>query len=383
MFLAHCLCIMLVPSLMWAQSPVRDSAGVTMVRTVPVATTPVVVSRQASRVITVGADVDVVGALRMSDGTIWIADAAARKLWRVGAGNARSAVGDWTSIYGMLRAGADSLLVWDGAARQARILDRTGRQRGSSGVRALRDITRPNGSSGRPALLLHGMFRDGSLLGEVRDPYRDGRVSHVEADSAPVVVVGRSGSITAVDTVLRMERVLYRGARSGMNAPLPFGRSGQLVAVDDGYLYSDGAAYRIEEHGQDGALRRVIQLARPLQVVTPAEIARFKAARLATIPADLRAEYAAGLDWLPWPARKGGWTALQRDAAGRLWARQWATDDEDATWDLFSPDGRHLGTTTVPAGVTVLDIGRDYLLGVAAGARGVEVRVYGTTWDGR
>ncbi|MBP7621909.1 MAG: hypothetical protein KA745_13145, partial [Gemmatimonadales bacterium] len=131
MFLAHCLCIMLVPSLMWAQSPVRDSAGVTMVRTVPVATTPVVVSRQASRVITVGADVDVVGALRMSDGTIWIADAAARKLWRVGAGNARSAVGDWTSIYGMLRAGADSLLVWDGAARQARILDRTGRQRGS------------------------------------------------------------------------------------------------------------------------------------------------------------------------------------------------------------------------------------------------------------
>ena len=82
MFLAHCLCIMLVPSLMWAQSPVRDSAGVTMVRTVPVATTPVVVSRQASRVITVGADVDVVGALRMSDGTIWIADAAARKLAR-------------------------------------------------------------------------------------------------------------------------------------------------------------------------------------------------------------------------------------------------------------------------------------------------------------
>lgn len=361
----------------------RDSAGVRIVITTPAMATPVIVSKQPLRVIAFDRDAEVVGALQLSDGSIWIGEGSTRALWKVTPAGVRNTVGTWSSLSGLFRAGSDSLFVWDGVARKATLLDRTGRPRGSQNVRPPRDIIRSNGTSGRPWLQLLGRMGDGSLFGALRDPYRDGRANHVDVDSMKLVRVGRDGALLPVTTLLREQRVLYRGTRSGMQAPLPFGQNGSIAVLNDGFLYSDGAAFRIEERGGDGAVRRVVRLERPLPVVMPAEIARFKAARLAALPLDQRAEYAAGLDWLPWPARKGGWTALHRDATGRLWARQWASDDEDATWDLFAPDGRHLGTTTVPAGVRVLDIGHDYLIGVVAGERGVEVRVYGTAWGGR
>lgn len=361
----------------------RDSAGIRIVvatpsRAVALALTSLPIRTIADSSI-LGVDTRVVGAVQTSDGTVWLAEASRQRLWKLPAKGGKSSAYDWASVYSLHRVGVDSILVWDGVARRGRLLDHTGKQRESRAVRQPRDVTRANGTTGRPALILHGRLGDGTLLGSLRDTFRDARSSHVASDSVRVVMIDPNGALAIVDTVHWLERVMFRGSRTGMDAPLPFGRTGAIVATNEGYLHSDGADLQVTEMKKDGSPRRIIRLARPPSSVTPADVARFKAARLATIPTTQRADYAAGLEWLPWPAQKRGWVALHRDATGRIWARQWAADNEEATWDLFATNGRHLGLVRVPAGITVLDIGNDHLVGMIQGMRGKEVRVYGLT----
>lgn len=56
---------------------------------------------------------------------------------------------------------------------------------------------------------------------------------------------------------------------------------------------------------------------------------------------------------------------------------------EPVEWHVFHPDGNLLGTVRTPAGLRVLEIGADYVLGVARDGLDVEqVLVYGLSRAG-
>jgi sugar lactone lactonase YvrE len=53
------------------------------------------------------------------------------------------------------------------------------------------------------------------------------------------------------------------------------------------------------------------------------------------------------------------------DADGNLWVLDYARPGDDGRhWTVFSADGRALGRVETPPGLRVLEIGRDYVLGV-------------------
>lgn len=65
---------------------------------------------------------------------------------------------------------------------------------------------------------------------------------------------------------------------------------------------------------------------------------------------------------------------LVRDSAG---VRIVETDPEVWRWVVLDPDGALVGSVEVPGDLEVLEIGDDYLLGVAIDALGVEyIRVH-------
>jgi len=88
--------------------------------------------------------------------------------------------------------------------------------------------------------------------------------------------------------------------------------------------------------------------------------------------------------WLaevPWPEAKPAIRALQGDALGYLWVAESARSDAPAeTWSVFDPRGELLTTLELPAGLETFEIGTDYLLGLWRDPLGVEfIRLYTLT----
>lgn len=69
---------------------------------------------------------------------------------------------------------------------------------------------------------------------------------------------------------------------------------------------------------------------------------------------------------------------VRGDAQGNLWVEPYPRPGgEPPRGDVFDPGGRWLGTVETPAGLTVHQIGPDWILGVQPDARQVErVRMY-------
>jgi hypothetical protein len=65
--------------------------------------------------------------------------------------------------------------------------------------------------------------------------------------------------------------------------------------------------------------------------------------------------------------------ALRVDSSGFLWAEAFRAHPSDpATWLIFDSSGRAIGSVLLPAHLRVMDIGADYVLGIARDALGVE-----------
>lgn len=67
---------------------------------------------------------------------------------------------------------------------------------------------------------------------------------------------------------------------------------------------------------------------------------------------------------MEFPGTFPAYAALRIDPDGHLWVRSYPRSGESgAEWSVFGPDGEWLGTVSMPAGLEVFEIGRDYVLG--------------------
>jgi streptogramin lyase len=86
-----------------------------------------------------------------------------------------------------------------------------------------------------------------------------------------------------------------------------------------------------------------------------------------------RSEWRTRYGRMPVPATRPAYQSLRVDDDGYVWAEHFHSDLADApTWTVFDPDRGALGTIRTPAGVTILHIGRDALLGRTRGELEVE-----------
>ena len=84
--------------------------------------------------------------------------------------------------------------------------------------------------------------------------------------------------------------------------------------------------------------------------------------------------YNATLDAFPLPESFPAFSALEVDALGYLWVREYNLpgDEDRALWAVFDPEGLVQGFVETPPGLVIYEIGEDYILGKMQDELGVE-----------
>jgi hypothetical protein len=321
----------------------------------------------------------VVGAVRLMDGRIVVAnggsqdlryfDASGRLL--ATAGRSGGGPGEFSGLGKMFRLPGDSVAAFDGMNGRISIFSPSG------SFVISRTIPAP------PTVF--GRFASGSLAYTVySDPATGAATSgHIK----PMLSVRRiAPEGDAGNVVTQIEGGgEYRVEEAGrvMTIPAPLSPA-QPAAVNGGFLYTvsiDGS--RLAVLSEDGARIREIGLGSSPARLTAAEIASYRSATLSVYPtASPRSRaHARVLAEAEYPEVAPRYDRLMVDSEGYIWVGRYILPAETVrSWDIFSATGERLGRMDTPAQVHVEEIGKDYLLGLAADALDAEeVRLYALT----
>ncbi len=307
------------------------------------------------------------GGMRLADGGLLIADRAENSIRVLDAtgklvrsvGRAGEGPGEFRSMIWAGRCGPDSLLVWDLGRRQATMV-------GSSGAPA-RQFAVPTGDTAQSPFQFscspRGTIAYRSSPRRIRSA-ENPQNPNIVGVSAAVYRIGpdgavaqRLGDIPAGEVVLVISPSGGRG-----NAPRPLGRTASIAALDEGVVISSADSAFVTVWSAAGAPTRH-QL--PIQLRAPTQIEFDEAvqALASMVQAPMRQTMAQQLNAIPLPDRLPPVSALFTDSEGLIWIQ--ATPPGAGTLDflVMRGDGRVVARAQVPVGITVFEIGRDYLMG--------------------
>ena len=307
------------------------------------------------------------GGMRLADGGLLIADRsentirvldATGKLVR-SVGRTGDGPGEFQSMIWAGRCRGDSLLVWDLRRRQATMV-------GASGA-AARQFAVPTGDTAQPPYQFscspRGKIAYRSAPRPVRramnpqNPNIVGVSAAVYAVSPDGAIAQRLGEIPAGEVVAMVSPSGGRGA-----APRPLGRSASIAALDDAVIIgsADSAFVTIwRADAQPGRHALPIVLRAPTQ----REFDEAVQVLASMAPASMRQAMTQQLAAIPPPERLPPISALYVDSEGLVWVQTTPAGAQTVAFLVMGGDGRVVARAQVPAGVTVFEIGRDYLLG--------------------
>jgi hypothetical protein len=191
----------------------------------------------------------------------------------------------------------------------------------------------------------------------------------------PYAVIQLSETGSAIDTVTWLDgrEGFSTGAADG---PLPFRKDGHLAIHQKEFVLGSADSLMYDRYLEAGRhMQRAAVRGYDLQLA-PEQI---DSARQALHPQPDRPPPPPGvLDFIETveiPGSRPAYSKLLLDAAGYVWAAQSHGRTQSETvvgWEVFSPEGEWLGTMSTPAGFDILEIGKDYVLGVRRDERDVE-----------
>lgn len=325
---------------------------------------------------------DVRGAARLSDGTIVVANGQSNELRffdRAGrhlrtAGRTGGGPGEFRGLQRVMRLAGDTLATWDFASRRVSYF--------APGGEFVRSIDVPL-IEGRSIPRVDGVFADGSLLVTplINPAFRPG--TDIARDTATYLRLSRTGEpMGTLGRFPGQQTVSVATTGEGqfnIRTNLPFGLATFRAVRGERLYVGDSERYEIAVHDAGGrVVRRVRKSHRPIPL-TPEEVESFKQReRERGAPGGNRQVQERMLAAMRFPETKAAFEDLAVDAEGAIWVREYPeVGDDNPEWTVFDPAGRLLGRVAVPVGVTVLDIGPDYLLGVWRDDLDVEhVRLY-------
>ena len=305
------------------------------------------------------------GGTRLSDGKLLVADRAESNIRVLDAtgklvrtvGRAGDGPGEFQSMIWAGRCGPDSLLVWDLRRRQASMI-------GASGAVA-RQFSVPTGDtaqspfhfscSSRGAMIYRGSPRpvrapnpqNPSIVGIVSAVYRirpDGAVSE------------RLGDIPAGEAVAMASPSGGRGA-----VPRPLGRTASIAALDDAVVFSSADSAIVTIVRSNGRASHALPIV--LRAPTQAEFDEAVQATASLVPSAMRQAMAAQIATIPKPERLPPVSALFVDSEGLIWVQTTPPGGKAVDFLVMNPAGNIVARAQVPLGMTVFEIGKDYVLG--------------------
>lgn len=188
----------------------------------------------------------------------------------------------------------------------------------------------------------------------------------------------KTDSTTALLKVAGQEYVIYetaQGGRYGRDARA-FGK-GPVIATDNGRLFTgETDRFEIRVYSDDGSLDRVVRRSWESVPVTDEDWMIWRDARLEEVSdAALRTRLDEHLRRRPpppefMPVLSG---EVFVDDGDRMWVGEyvWPPDSEQR-WSVFGPSGDFERVVLTPSGLTVTDVGEDWVMGIWKDSFGVE-----------
>jgi hypothetical protein len=149
-----------------------------------------------------------------------------------------------------------------------------------------------------------------------------------------------------------------RGSR-----PHPAGRATLFALHNDIAYVGDGERFEVELYDLTGALRKLVRGPAISLKITDSVKTTYTDLALARISPERRPALRSEIDKWEWPVSFPAYTKLIVDNAGVAWVRAFQLDPRASeAWSLLDPERGYLGDVTLPAGLSLLEAGRDYLL---------------------
>jgi hypothetical protein len=307
-------------------------------------------------------------ALRLSDGTLLVADGQAneirafdaqgrflRKMGRSGGGP-----GEFRGLESLHLLPGDTVAAYDYMAARLSFF--------APGGAFVRSVTVEPVDGKLPPRPL-GFFGDGRML--VTPLYNPNFASSPKPtrDTVPLAVYSAEGTQTAsLGRVPGQETVTIVGGdganRMAMRQPPPFALATSFAVNGSRLLVADPARYELVERRPDGAVVRLIRRAGAREPVTQEDRdAYIERRRQGQNDPRFRQMEERVMKSLTFPEHKPFFTHVAMDAAGNAWVRRDDVPDADTPWEVFDAEGRLLGTVITPAGLRVTQIGEDFVVG--------------------
>ncbi len=316
----------------------------------------------------------------LPDGRIVIANAGSNEIRVFDAsgvheaswGRAGGGPGEFTALSGVARWPGDSIAAWDTRARTIAVFD-------AEGTLGRSFVLEADGRPADPRMVLG----DGTVLGRTVDSgatgpgYRREQISYELRDADG-------------NTVLSLGVHPGREAYLNMEGPfpvfglLPFSRAVSEAQWGDLIILTPDDHYEIRAHDRStGALARIVRRDYANRAPTRAEVdeAIDDALERTNLTGEQLELTREGYKAMPLVESFPAFRALLTDGLDHLWVREATLPGMDRPaplWTVFDPEGRVLGFIETPDGLTILEIGADYILGRTTDDLGVEsVQVWG------
>lgn len=317
------------------------------------------------------------GAVRLSDGRIVVANGGSQEVrffdttgrYLATAGRKGGGPGEFERLGPVFALPGDSVAAFDWNLRRVSLFDSAGHFLRSFTL----DVT-----AAAPVPL--GRLADGAWLCNRMFTFRPGgEGTQVVRDTTALLVFDSSGAFR--DSIGRFpgpEWYVRSQGNGAMASSLPFGTNTEVVVGGDRFYAGQSGRYEIVRYSVAGAPELIIRRAWAPQRVTDDDVSRLKAERLARTDAGFRPNLERLYQDIPFPSTFPAFDALRVDPLGNLWVLDSSRPgDQRRRWTVFSPDGVMLGAVETPRGLSVREIGRDYVLGTWRDALDVEhVRLY-------
>ena len=160
---------------------------------------------------------------------------------------------------------------------------------------------------------------------------------------------------------------------------LPFGKRPAISVSWELAYFGSGDSYEIRAFDGAGVLRQIIRLDQDLLLFTEEDIERYVEAQVAEAgDMDEAREIRSSFSDFTWPETMAAYLSFETDPLGYLWVEESRRPgDEVPVWSVFDAEGALQARVSLPESVDLLEVGEEYVLGLARDEFDVEyVQMY-------
>lgn len=324
-------------------------------------------------------------ATRLPDGRIVVANGGSNELlvfeatgsYRAAWAGQGEGPGEFTNLSGLGRLAGDSLIATEALKGRVSVFDyegnhgRTTRLEGDPGpfMRTL--------GVGPVSYVLIGVLANGMLFTKSTDGYEPNGFSRwvnayalAKADGSGRMSLGEyPGPETYSEGYMDGNLMRFIPLRH------PFGKTTATAVWGDRVAFGRNETYEIRAFRSDGSLERIVRRDHEPGNPTQADQENHFRERFADLDEDRRTSRLEVAANVPLVETFPAYSAIEGDALDHLWVAEFKLPGEgrDITlWTVFDPEGRALGFVETPSGLTIYEIGEDYILGKRTGELDVE-----------